>query len=123
LTPLPQAGVEPGPADLDDPVGGPHGEVATAADELAAAPVTGGEDSLPALGRSRKARLQPAVEVFAAGADVGQPLPDLGCLRRSPQTLGVRLLERLEHHQLALEPDRQILHLAILTESRRDVPS
>ena len=51
----------------------------------------------------------PALEAVAAGADVGQPGPDLRRLRRLPEPLGMLLGERLEGDERALEARRQRL--------------
>jgi hypothetical protein len=90
----PGAQVQPGPADLDHPVGGADVEEAAAADHLAAAGVTGRERSLtPGLG-GLEGELEPAVEALAF-VQVRQPSPDLRRLRRLPEFLAVLGAQRL----------------------------
>ena len=110
--------VEPGPADLDDAVEGAHIEEASAADDRAACAWSGWRRPPRCrCGVAASEASNQRVEVLAAAAYVRQPAPDLRRLGRLPEILRVRLFERLEDHQLALEPDGQVLHRAILTDS------
>jgi hypothetical protein len=74
--------VEPGPADLDHPVGWAHRQETRAAGDGAAAKLADREDPLPGLGLRLQGEREPLVEALAAGVEVGEPLPDLRCLRR-----------------------------------------